>query len=789
MQQLPPALEPFRAYRQFLAFKLVPKANGKSDKFPVNPRTGDVCDAHDVSAWTGFDEAAAFASLCGPAYGVAFVFTSADPFWFLDVDNCLVDGAWTPLASSLCQALAGAAVEISSSGTGLHLFGTGTVPPHGCKNGTYGLEFYTEKRFVALTGTGAQGSAAADLSAVLPWLVSSYFPEKVTHAPAEWTSEPCEGWNGYTDDAELLERALGSRSVASAFGNRASFRDLYEGDVDALAKAYPDNYGARAYDASSADAALASHLAFWTGRDCERMLRIMSSSALRRDKWDREDYLYRTIVGACAGCRDVYNRPAAPEFQVPAPVAGSAPVAQGSAPVAREGDGFLLAGAQLDHFAGCVYVKDMSAVYRDGEFYKPDQFRVKFGGYVYQLDASNEKVSRDAWETFTQSSVIRWPIAEGVCFYPNRPPTEIVDVDGRPCVNIYYPAKVRLMDGDPTPFLRHLATLLPDPRDQAILLAYLAAVVQYPGVKFQWCPFLQGVEGNGKSLFTYVLQYAVGPRYSHLPKADDLANKFNVWIRGKIFIGVEDVYVTGHKLEVWEALKPMITGTRLEVQPKGKDQVTEDVCANWLLNSNHKDAVPKTENDRRVAIFYTAQQSKADIERAGMGGTYFPDLYDWLRADGFAIVARFLMSYQIPDELNPATKCRRAPDTSSTAEAVNVCQGNVEQEIAEAVAQGVPGFAGGWISSMAIDRLFRDTGNDRRVPRSRRRELLQRLGYDYHPALRDGRVDNAIFPDGGKPRLFVKMDSILRNYTTPAEVARAYSEAQGVPAGKSVSVA
>ena len=39
-------------------------------------------------------------------------------------------------------------------------------------------------------------------------------------------------------------------------------------------------------------------LAFWTGRDCERIRALMNKSALARDKWEREDYLPRTILGA-----------------------------------------------------------------------------------------------------------------------------------------------------------------------------------------------------------------------------------------------------------------------------------------------------------------------------------------------------------------------------------------------------------------------------------------------------------------------------------------------------------
>jgi hypothetical protein len=40
-----------------------------------------------------------------------------------------------------------------------------------------------------------------------------------------------------------------------------------------------------------------------------------------------------------------------------------------------------------------------------------------------------------------------------------------------------------------------------------------------------------------------------------------------------------------------------------------------------------------------------------------MTGDYFPRLYAWLEADGFAIVSELLHTYPIPDEFNPATGC------------------------------------------------------------------------------------------------------------------------------------
>ena len=164
-----------------------------------------------------------------------------------------------------------------------------------------------------------------------------------------------------------------------------------------------------------------------------------------------------------------------------------------------------------------------------------------------------------------------------------------------------------------------------------------------------------------------------------------------------------------------------------------------------------------------------------------MGGDYFPRLYAWLRAEGYAIVSDFLWTYPIPSELNPAVTAggllHRAPDTSSLDAAIEASRGGVEQEILEAIEQGLPGFCGGWISSIQLDRLLERLGAARRVTHSKRKEMLHDLGYDYHPALVDGRVNNLVLPDNGKPRLFVHKTSQARTITTAAEAAKAYEQA------------
>src|SRR5690606_18494274 len=128
-------------------------------------------------------------------------------------------------------------------------------------------------------------------------------------------------------------------------------------------------------------------------------------------------------------------------------------------------------------------------------------------------------------------------------------------------------------------------------------------------------------------------------------------------------------------------------------------------------------------------------------------------------------------TYPIDPEFNPAGACHRAPRTSTTDEALVATMGSVEHEVMEAIAQGLPGFRQGWVSSMALDLLLTRTRMDSRVPRNGRKELLEGMGYEWHPGLAQGRVNNDVMPDAGKPRLFLRRTHPQWGLEGAAEIA------------------
>lgn len=780
------------AFKRFVTYALIPHPEkpGKTIKRPTDAMTGLYCKAIDPAHQYHYHEAEAAAARelwrnieGATGGGVGFVFHEDDGFFFLDIDSAWNGQAWSPLAVDLCERLHGCAVEVSQSGTGLHIIGRGTIPPHACKNVLLGLEFYTHDRFVALTDLNTQGDAMHDASAAATQIIADYFPHNPHGEIVGWTDEPCEGWDGPKTDDELLKVALksGKNSAAAAFGeNHVTFEDLWTANEEALARRWPGTNGS--YDASNADAALASHLAFWTGKNCERIRTLMLQSALIRGKWeDRPEYVETTIMKACAVVTNVATgRPPPPPIDtVKAEEAGI---------TVRTGEEYLMAADQIEYFKGCVYVTEANKVWvpLSGVMLDKSRFDVVYSGHVMVIDNRNDKTTDSAYDAFTKNRAFRAPIVDSTCFRPEFPAGAIIEEEGFTLVNTYIPVNTPSIEGDPGKGLRHLELLFPDAGDREIILNYFAGCIQFPGMKGQWWPVFQGPEGNGKSFWERLMAFCIGYRYAHLVNPEAMAKtggQFNKWIMNNLWVGFEEIYVGAHRRDFLDSFKATVTNDRIGIEGKGTDQITGDNRCNGLMLTNHHDAVPITVDSRRYAIFYTAQQSREECLAAGMTPGYFLDLYDWFYGRGAyehlgpMYGARVMNHYLKSRVVNRAQLLGNAPHTTSRDAVLRYSLGRAEQEILEAIDGNEQGFCGGWVSSIFLDTLLdRIRAN---VPRVKRREMMQNLGYDYHPGLKDGRVNNKVAPDNKKPRLFIKEGHLALNLQDPITIAKAYTDAQG----------
>jgi primase-polymerase (primpol)-like protein len=260
-------------YKQWVLWRRM-EVNGRTAKMPISPWSGKAAACDKPETWTTFRHAC-MALRRYAAEGIGFVFTTADPFCGIDVDNCRAkNGRIKDEGLKLIHQM-GSYAEISPSGDGVHIIIKAKLGSSGRR--TAGLEVYASGRYFTMTGKHLDGTPERieERQEQLDKLLKERFPFE--HDTPERSITPPRG----LPDAALIERAFHAKS-----GVR--FRKLWSGDTS-------DYDG----DHSRADAALCRMLAFWTGGDPERIDQLFRKSGLMREKWDRragqETYGARTI--------------------------------------------------------------------------------------------------------------------------------------------------------------------------------------------------------------------------------------------------------------------------------------------------------------------------------------------------------------------------------------------------------------------------------------------------------------------------------------------------------------
>ncbi|MFD5384255.1 DNA primase [Streptomyces sp. NPDC127074] len=106
--------------------------------------------------------------------GVGFVLSEADRLVCIDLDHALLDGELRPWARRIVDKLPETYIEISPSGTGLHIWGFGEMGRgRRIRRGESAIEIYDRSRYVTVTREPFEGapSRLADLSQVIAELL------------------------------------------------------------------------------------------------------------------------------------------------------------------------------------------------------------------------------------------------------------------------------------------------------------------------------------------------------------------------------------------------------------------------------------------------------------------------------------------------------------------------------------------------------------------------------------------------------------------------------------------
>lgn len=173
--------------------------------------------------------------------------------------------------------------------------------------------------------------------------------------------------------------------------------------------------------------------------------------------------------------------------------------------------------------------------------------------------------------------------------------------------------------------------------------------------------------------------------FEHVKILSDGAIKsgYNEWAFGHQLIAVEEIYVSGsNRHAVMNTIKPLITNDDISVDEKFRSNRQVANISNYMLFSNHHDALALTPNDRRYFVVKSPLQHKGQI--LALGENYFAPLFDALR-DRPGAFRSFLMDWEIAPTFAPNG---HAPRTSYVSEMVNDSAGDVTACVRRMLMEG-----------------------------------------------------------------------------------------------------
>jgi len=180
------------------------------------------------------------------------------------------------------------------------------------------------------------------------------------------------------------------------------------------------------------------------------------------------------------------------------------------------------------------------------------------------------------------------------------------DPDGELALNSWRSIERRPAASDVQPFLDHIAYLIEDAAEREVFLDWLGHIEQQPGVlpHYGWLHIAANT-GTGRNWLASVLARVwrgyVAPNVD-LPAL--LESQFNGALAGRILALVDEVQEGGGENPFRHAnrLKSLVNAEERAINPKFGRQYREHNACRWLVFSNHENALPLNDTDRRWRV-------------------------------------------------------------------------------------------------------------------------------------------------------------------------------------------
>lgn len=306
-------------------------------------------------------------------------------------------------------------------------------------------------------------------------------------------------------------------------------------------------------------------------------------------------------------------------------------------------------------------------------------------------DRSNMEAVPEQQASPLALNVYQVPVVSGYVYLPGA--ERIVEWGGQKHVNTF-----NIEDVVPVPdkisskarkavehVKRHFEISYPVEREREILLSWLAYTIKRMDKKIRWAVVVQGVDGGGKGFIGEMLMAILSRNNVEIVNAQALEEKYTSFFESRKVVVLEEARIHGtSRYAVMDKLKPFITNDVVSIRRMHKDTYNVPSVTSTMVLTNHGDALPVYDADRRYFVISTFFQTKQMIARFRERN---PDHYDEIFnaiAYHAGAIREWLEDYPLHPEFDPDG---HAPMTDAKARMIDMARNDDEDELEELIAE------------------------------------------------------------------------------------------------------
>lgn len=717
-----------KATARWVLWQFTPKKGGGWAKVPYNT-SGKAASVNKPESWADFDDAFD-AFMYRESDGLGFVLDGSDGIVGIDLDDCVRDdGTLSDVAQELLARVHGYA-ELSPSGTGIKLFTRAKISRQYVDN-SKGIEIYPEGRYFTVTGHVWNGHKdLPENDQDIDWFITKHFDEVVAGAPMDALAlykSPLPDWDLLRVRDELLSHIDPECGYGEWVQVGQALYHQFDGSTEAM----------ELWDTWSAGLGVpcSKYLAGacedkWESFTAQRtkghgpvtlatVIKLANDAIIKEKKENSEKWAGK--VTECDDshklrhelCQDIARDTMLDDIgrEVLAHLIQKKfraldyplPIGMVRDLVRPRTSGFDYANKPM-WLSEWVYV-----THEDKFFHLGTKRRVTTQGF--NAEFNRELDSEDANAAKFALEVCCIPVVSRVMYIPWADDIFTDASDGQQHANTYRPTSVPSIIPEWTDEAqaacevvdRHICLLCGENEELASWLKYwIAHNVQNPGVKIRWSPIIRGIQGDGKSTLGKLISAVMGPENVSEISPKAITTDFNGWAEGCCVGVLDEIRISGHnRHDIADRLKPFISNDRVAIHRKGVDEYTAVNTVNYIAFTNHDDALPLEDSDRRWFVIFTPFRSKDQLLMVA-DDTYFERLHDAIYGMGGAL-RRWFLEMAIPETFKPNG---HAPYTDAKRLMMNMSVTDEEVIAKDIIDSGAPGVCKDVIDSASLNTVL-----------------------------------------------------------------------------------